>query len=201
MEGRNLTNVWNIPTGQTRKSHYAVFPSALIERPVAMTCPLEVTEQGPKRRIVEMVPYEEARPLSRGIGKYTKEEEEIRLKSGRQDTGRGYVPRKPLTVGWEPNLPAIRRGIVLDPLCGTGSTGEGAVRLGRNFIGIELYEEYAQIAEERGRQAYLLRTEYEPKNPMKARSASFDEALNDRMPDEVQFRFDFDATVPWEEAS
>jgi hypothetical protein len=166
-----------------------------------MTCPLEVTEQGPKRRIVEMVPYEEARPLSRGIGKYTKEEEEIRLKSGRQDTGRGYVPRKPLTVGWEPNLPAIRRGIVLDPFCGTGSTGEGATRLGRNFVGIELYEENAQIAEERGRQAHLLRAEYEPKNPMKARSASFDEALNDRMPDEVQFRFDFDATVPWEEAS
>ena len=201
MEGRNLTNVWNIPTGQTTKSHYAVFPSALIERPVAMTCPLEVTEQGPKRRIVEMVPYEEARPLSMGIGKYTKEEEEIRLKSGRQDTGRGYVPRKPVTVGWEPKLPAIRRGIVLDPFCGTGSTGEGAVRLGRNFIGIELYEENAQIAEERDRQAHLLRTEYEPTNPMKARSASFDEPLNDRMPDEVQFRFDFDAAVPWEEAS
>jgi DNA modification methylase len=36
MEGRNLTNVWNIPMGQTKKSHYAVFPSALIERPIAI---------------------------------------------------------------------------------------------------------------------------------------------------------------------
>jgi site-specific DNA-methyltransferase (adenine-specific) len=201
MEGRNLTNVWNVPMGQTRESHYAVFPPALIERPVAMTCPLEITAQGPKRRIVEMVPYAESRPFNRGIGKYTKPEEETRLKSGRQDTGRQYIPRKPVTVGWEPDLPAIRRGIVLDPFCGTGSTGEGAVRLGRNFIGIELYENNVQIAEDRCRQAHLLRTEFEAKNPMKASTASFDEALNDPMPDEVQFRFDFDPGVPWEEAS
>ena len=124
IEGRNLGNVWNIPMGQTRESHYAVFPPALIERPVGMTCPLEVTEQGPKRRIIEMVPYEEARPFSRGIGKYSKPEEETRTKSGRQDTGRKYIPRKPVTVGWEPDLPAIRRGIVLDPFCGTATSGE-----------------------------------------------------------------------------
>jgi site-specific DNA-methyltransferase (adenine-specific) len=47
LEGRNLGNVWNVQMGQTKESHYAVFPQALIERPVAMTCPLEVTEQGP----------------------------------------------------------------------------------------------------------------------------------------------------------
>lgn len=89
-----------VPMGQTKESHYAVFPPALIERPIAMTCPLEVTAQGPKRRIVEMVPYEEARPIQRGIGKYSKPEEETRIKSGRQDTGRQYIPRKPVTVGW-----------------------------------------------------------------------------------------------------
>jgi site-specific DNA-methyltransferase (adenine-specific) len=200
LEGRNLTNVWNVPMGQTTESHYAVFPPALIERPVAMTCPLEVTAQGPKRRRIEMVPYAEARPFSRGIGKYTKPEEETRLKSGRQDTGRQYVPRKPVTVGWEPDLPAIRRGIVLDPFCGTATAGEVSLKLGRHFIGIELYEENAQIAEERCRHAHLLRTKYEAENPMKATTASFDEALNDPMTDEVEFGFDFDAGVPWEEA-
>jgi len=132
-----------------------------------MTCPLEVTTQGPKRRIVEMVPYEETRQFSRGVGKYTKPEEETRTKSGRQDTGRQYLPRKPVTVGWEPDLPAIRRGIVLDPFCGSGSTVEVALKLRRDFIGIELYENYAQIAEDRCHQAQLLRGEYEAKNPMK----------------------------------
>jgi DNA modification methylase len=201
LEGRNLTNVWNVSMGQTKESHYAVFPPALIERPVAMTCPLEITAQGPKRRIVEMVTYEESRPFSRQMGKYTKPEQETRNKSGRQDTGRQYIPRKPVTVGWEPELPAIRRGIVLDPFCGTATSGEVALKLGRHFVGIELYENYAQIAEERCRQADLLRGEYEAKNPMKASTASFDEALNDTMPDEVQFGFDFDAGVPWEESS
>jgi len=164
-----------------------------------MTWPLEITAQGPKRRIIEMVLYEEARPFSRSIGKYTKAEEEIRTKSGRQDTGRQYIPRKPVTVGWEPDLPTIRRGIVLDPFCGTATSGEVALKLGRDFIGIELYENNAQIAEDRCRQAHLLRGEYEARNPIEASTASFDEALNDPMPDDVQFRFDFDGGVPWEE--
>jgi hypothetical protein len=63
-----------------------IFPPTLIERPIAMTCPPEITERGPKSRKVIMVPYEEARPNSRGIGKYTKPEEETRSRSGRQDT-------------------------------------------------------------------------------------------------------------------
>jgi hypothetical protein len=200
MEGRNLTNVWNIPVGQTRESHYAVFPTALIERPTAMSCPLEITAQGLKRRIIEMVPYEEARPFSRGIGKYTKPEDETRTKSGRQDTGRQYIPRKPQTVAWEPDLPMIRRGIVLDPFCGTATSGEVALKLGRHFIGIELYDGYADVAEDRCRHAHLLRSEYEARNPAKASTAAFDEALDDPMPDEVDYSLDFDAGDGWEAA-
>jgi hypothetical protein len=78
---------------------------------------------------------------------------------------------------------------------------EGAVRLGRNFIGIELYEENAQISQERCYQAHLLRCEFKAKNPMKASTRSSDEALNDPIPDEVQFGFDFDAGVGWKAAS
>jgi hypothetical protein len=187
--------------GQTKESPYAVFPPALIERPVAMTCPLEITAEGPKRRMIDMVPYEEAQSFSRGSGKYTKPEEETRSKSGRQDTGRQYVPRKPVTVGWAPDLPAIRRGVVLDPFCGTASIGEVALKLGCHFIGIELYDEYAQIAEDRCRHAHLLRNEFEAKNPMKASTPSFDIALNYPMPDEVDYSLDFDPEVPWEAAS
>jgi hypothetical protein len=148
-----------------------------------------------------MVPYEEARLFSRGIGKYTKAEEETRLKSGRQDTGRRYIPRKPVTVGWEPDLPAIHRGIVLDPFCGTATSGEVALKLGRHFIGIELYDGYADIAEDRCRRAHLLRTEYEAWNPVKASTPFFDEALDDTMPDEVDYGLDFDPEVPWEATS
>ena len=75
------------------------------------------------------------------------------------------------------------------------------LKLGRHFIGIELYENNAQIAEDRCRQAYLLRSEYEARNPIEASIPSLEQALNDPMPDEVQFRFDFDAGGLWDEAS
>lgn len=39
--------------------------------------------------------------------------------------------------------------IILDPFCGSGSTGVAALRLGRRFIGIERNAEYAAVARER----------------------------------------------------
>jgi DNA modification methylase len=42
-----------------------------------------------------------------------------------------------------------KNDIVLDPFCGSGTTGVVAKRLGREFWGIELNPEYAKLAEER----------------------------------------------------
>lgn len=38
---------------------------------------------------------------------------------------------------------------ILDPFCGSGTTGVACVELGRNFVGIEISEEYATIARAR----------------------------------------------------
>lgn len=38
---------------------------------------------------------------------------------------------------------------VLDPFCGSGTTGEVALDLKRNFIGIELYEKYVEMSNKR----------------------------------------------------
>jgi site-specific DNA-methyltransferase (adenine-specific) len=40
-------------------------------------------------------------------------------------------------------------GIVLDPFCGTGTTMLAALKLGRKSIGIELSQEYLNIAKRR----------------------------------------------------
>lgn len=39
--------------------------------------------------------------------------------------------------------------LILDPYCGSGTTGVAAIRLGRRFIGCEMNEAYAEIARER----------------------------------------------------
>ena len=61
-----------------------------------------------------------------------------------------HPTQKPLTA-LEPLVEAFSSpgDVVLDPFMGSGSTGEAAVRHGRNFVGIELDEEYHTIATRR----------------------------------------------------
>ena len=42
---------------------------------------------------------------------------------------------------------------VLDPMMGSGTTGVAAIRSGRNFIGIEIDENYFRMAEQRIQEA------------------------------------------------
>ena len=39
--------------------------------------------------------------------------------------------------------------VILDPFCGSGTTGVEAVRFGRKFIGIDISEEYLEISKKR----------------------------------------------------
>ena len=45
--------------------------------------------------------------------------------------------------------------IVLDPFCGSGSTGIGALLEGRRFYGIDMEESYISISEKRIREHIL----------------------------------------------
>ncbi|MCK9209234.1 MAG: site-specific DNA-methyltransferase [Ignavibacteriaceae bacterium] len=61
--------------------------------------------------------------------------------------------RKTKTIGWKKTCKCetdkVKPAIVLDPFFGAGTTGLVALRSGRNFIGIELNENYIKIAEKR----------------------------------------------------
>jgi DNA modification methylase len=84
----------------------------------------------------------DARPIAEG-------------KAGRKDhlpslpRGNSTVPLCPRCGANLASPDAIRRGVVLDPFFGAGTTGLVADRLQRNCIGIELNPEYAAIAERR----------------------------------------------------
>jgi hypothetical protein len=58
--------------------------------------------------------------------------------------------------------------------------------LGRHFIGIELYDEYANIAEERCRQAHRVRSTYEAEHSLAFSTQALAVPLDDTMQDEVR---------------
>ena len=39
--------------------------------------------------------------------------------------------------------------VILDPFCGSGTTGVEAMRFGRKFVGIDVSEEYLEISKKR----------------------------------------------------
>jgi DNA methylase len=67
VDGRACHNVWRVPVGRTRFKHYAAFLEELVERPIAMTCPMRVSRDGLGlvERLVRMVPYDEGRAARR----------------------------------------------------------------------------------------------------------------------------------------
>jgi len=64
---------------------------------------------------------------------------------------RGQHPtQKPVGVmQWALELATDPDDVVLDPFCGSGTTGVACLRLGRRFIGIEKAPHYAAVARER----------------------------------------------------
>ena len=138
--GRNLRNVWTFSTAQTPEAHFAVFPEELPRRCINAACPPEVCRNcGTARvRIVER----EAMEIRRT---------DYAEQSGNRTAPSGTMlkPASAESVGWSDcgcAEPDYQPGLVLDPFCGIGTTGLAAKYLGRQFIGIELSTNYAELA-------------------------------------------------------
>ena len=150
--GANKRTVWSIATQSFSGAHFATFPEKLVE-----PCILAGTsERGvcgvtgdPWARVTEV------RGGTIGQSWHDHEEDEVRgQRSGGMSLARdrGNGPYKRETLGWQPTcdhdtepVPAL----VLDPFCGSGTTGVVALRHGRSFIGIELNPEYIKLARKR----------------------------------------------------
>jgi site-specific DNA-methyltransferase (adenine-specific) len=120
--GKNPGDVWQLPTAGFRGAHFAVFPEALVERPILATCP---------ERICVQCDQAWRRPV-RAFTVHTKEATRPIRKVGRLIRCDCFAPARP--------------GVVLDPFLGSGTVGVVAERLGRDWLGIELSADYRELA-------------------------------------------------------
>ncbi len=147
--GANARTVWSIATQGFPGAHFATFPEKLVE-----PCILAGTSErgvcgvtgAPWERTVDRESIE-LRPNSGSIrGNSPSSNASM---GGAQ---RGAMAVKTQTTGWQPTCDHDAEPVpatVLDPFCGSGTTGVVALRHGRSFIGIELNPEYVELARQR----------------------------------------------------
>jgi site-specific DNA-methyltransferase (adenine-specific) len=117
--GANPGDIWAIGTGRYPGAHFATFPRELVRRPLLAACP-------------ELVCTACTRPWQRP----------------KQPVGERRRPRPALQAACQCRAPT-RRGIVLDPFIGAGTTALEAEQRGRDWLGIELNPVYAELARQR----------------------------------------------------
>ena len=128
-------------------SHYATWPRKLLTRPIESMCPREVcrTCGEPRRRIVDT-----GETLGRGR---TSRSYEKQVAIGEANVNGRFRPpdfAHRSTLGWtDCGHDDYRRGIVLDPFAGSGTTLAVATGLGRDAVGIDLDSRNADLAAER----------------------------------------------------
>jgi DNA modification methylase len=151
---------WFVPSSTYRpkgtKKHYAAFPPNLCTRPILAMCPPRVCTWCGRAPVRIKKPAEGyAQKLGRSLYPKTQGITEVQ----RQIIGKSGAHAKDITAfyehdGWdECDCPDVtgrwRRGVVLDPFAGTGTTCIVANSLGRDSIGIDFNSDNVDIVTER----------------------------------------------------
>lgn len=140
--GTNPGDVWRIPTKGFRGPHFATFPPELVRRPLLATCPEAIcTSCGrPWKRAVRTWRV----PLGEGSPRRWEDDGYVMRFGKPWNTLRQSGELVPCGCG-----APIVKGTVLDPFFGAGTVGLVAEEHGRDWIGIEINTDYAELA--RGR--------------------------------------------------
>ncbi len=117
--GKNTGDVWQYATSTWRGEHHALFPEALVTRPLLASCPEKVCA---------------------ACGAL--------WERSRADRSRALVVLGELRSSCDCNA-GTKPGLVLDPFIGAGTTAVAAERHGRNWLGIELNPSFAAAATQR----------------------------------------------------
>lgn len=157
-QGNHTGDVWDVATGNYKGAHFAVWPSELVERFILAgtsakgRCP---TCKTPWKRVIEKqggsikkVGTGENLTGNRKGDRNPLEYDRLKFKGAG-----GIEPQQRITTGWEPScgcdMHEPERCVVLDPFSGSGTTGWVAMRLDRNYVGLDLNQEYLSLAQAR----------------------------------------------------
>lgn len=148
--GKNPGDVWEIATYGFSDAHFAVYPEELCERPIQAGCPKKVcAECGTPYSRETDVEYEQSPQHGDGsiVGRRD-EGDRLTQYDGMERKQAIYRPG-PLKQECDCDTEEWRKGVALDPFAGAGTTLLAARRRNRDYIGIELNAEYAEMAENR----------------------------------------------------
>ncbi len=142
--GANKRTVWSIAAQPYKGAHFATFPEELVRCPILAG----TSERGvcgdcgaPRERVVEPTGHVNQREHAHVPGN-----------TPTKTDSTGWAPLTRATSRWRPTCDHDAEpvpSLVLDPFCGSGTTGVVALRHGRSFIGIELNPEYIELARKR----------------------------------------------------
>jgi DNA modification methylase len=138
-------DVWNVPIASYKGAHFAVFPPKLIEPCILAStsdygCCKECGASYVRR--IEKHRYATRPGLNNKIDN---------TGFANRDSGRHLTETR--TIGWDKacscKTEERNQCVILDPFCGSGTTGVVAMQNQRDFIGIEGKKEYVKLAEQR----------------------------------------------------
>ena len=148
IKGSNKRCVWLINSRAFKDAHFAVYPERLCVTPINAGCPELVCNKCGKPR--EKIIKKEYKSLSKiSLTDKARSSKQGNTFSNRKH-GRAIISgiKEMGYTSCNCNV-GFRKGIVLDPFFGAGTTGLVALKLNRNFIGIDLKHEYIDIANKR----------------------------------------------------
>lgn len=152
--GANPRNVWSLPHEPTSEKHFAAYPTEVVRRCLLPSlahayCAACGAPHAP------MVVEERKATRPALANKIWKHDDGDHV-GQRSDDSPNLDPERHIkcstVVGYRATCgcnAGTTTGLVLDPYCGTGTTGEVALKLGARFIGFELNDEYKRMADRR----------------------------------------------------
>lgn len=153
--GHHMRDVWDVQVRPYKGAHFATFPEKLVEPCIKAS----TSEHGacgkcgtPYQRIVERGPRIK-RTVENGMG------------NGELSDGKRFGDSSTKTIGFKADCGCKDSTptpcVVLDPFSGSGTTGAVAVRMGRQYICIELNPAYKKLINKRIKEAKQLSPHYD----------------------------------------